>query len=122
MEIKFDILDYMGKINDGVLALISLTYKEEFYEGTFFYTKNMLAITVDERLEEDLKTTIEEWPEYNDLMKSIIDKVVPYDEIYSRLDEVDFTPYLPKDENSDNSDFKYVSELDPSEVISATQS
>lgn len=121
MVMNVDILDYMGKIGEGVLTLISLGYEDEYYEGTFYYTKEMLALTVDKKLEEKLESIIEEWEGYNDLMMLLIKKVVPIDEMISRLDEVDFTPYLPK-ENSDEQEIIYGEDIDDSDIISATQS
>ena len=29
---KFDIIEYLGKIEDGVLVIISLNYEDEYYE------------------------------------------------------------------------------------------
>jgi hypothetical protein len=117
MVMNVDILDYMGKIGEGVLTLISIGYEDEYYEGTFYYTKEMLALTVDEKLEEKLESVIEEWEGYNDLMLLLIKKVVPIDEIISRLDEVDFTPYLPK-EDSDEQEIIYGEDIDDSDIIS----
>lgn len=91
---KFDILDYMGKINDGCLVLISLVHEQEYYEGTFYYTKNMLALTVERRLEEKLGCIIEQWPGYRELMLDLIKKVVPLEEIITRIDDIDTEKYL----------------------------
>lgn len=93
-NIKINILDYLGKINDGVLTLISINHQGEYYEGTFFYNKkNMLALTVDIEMEEKLGCPIEEWSEYSKTMLDLIKKVVPIEEIITRLDEIDINKY-----------------------------
>jgi HEPN domain-containing protein len=84
----FDIIEYLGKFEDGVLALISLNYEDEYYDATFFYKENFVTLTIDEKLEEIIGE-IEEWSGYNNLVLELMKKVVPYDEIISRLDKVD---------------------------------
>ena len=86
----FDIIEYLGKFEDGVLALISLNYENEYYDATFFYKENFVTLTIDEKLEEIIGE-IEEWSGYNNLVLDIMKKVVPYDEIITRLDTVDVT-------------------------------
>jgi hypothetical protein len=86
----FDIIEYLGKFEDGVLALISLNYENEYYDATFFYKEDFVTLTIDEKLEEIIGE-IEEWSGYNNLVLDIMKKVVPYDEIITRLDPVDVT-------------------------------
>ena len=94
IKITADIVDYLGKYEDGVLVLLSIGYKEEYTEGTIYYSDKMLALTVDESIENDLGTPIELWSCYKDLLISILKRVVPYSEIINRLDDVDFTQYF----------------------------
>lgn len=120
-QMKVDILDYMGKINDGVLTLISLMYEEDYYEGTFYYDKNnLIALTVERRLEEKIGCIIEEWPGYRELVLSIIKKIVPVEEIINRLDDIDLNKY------DQATDINYIdsdeSDSDDPEFTSATQS
>jgi hypothetical protein len=96
-----DIIDYLGKYENGVLVLLSIGYKGEFTEGTIYYSNEMLSLTVDESIEEDLGMKIEFWDGYRDLLISILKKVVPYNEIINRLDEVDFTIYVEDDESTE---------------------
>ncbi len=96
-----DILDYLGKYENGVLVLLSIGYKGEFTEGTIYYSNEMLSLTVDESIEQDLGMKIEFWDGYRDLLISILKKVVPYNEIINRLDEVDFTIYVEDDESTE---------------------
>ena len=96
-----DIIDYLGKYENGVLVLLSIGYKGEFTEGTIYYSNEMLSLTVDESIEQELGMKIELWDGYRDLLISILKKVVPYNEIINRLDEVDFTIYVEDDESTE---------------------
>lgn len=104
---KIDILDYIGKINDGALVLISIIYEGEYYEGTFYYNKNnIVALTVEKKLEDLIGCTIEEFKDYNEIMISLIKRVVPIDEIINRLDKIDIEQYtkVSKEVNFINSE------------------
>lgn len=93
MEIKADILDYLGKVDDGIIVLLSLSCDGDYYEGTFYYKENLIALTPDEKLEEKLESPIEDWEGYNDLVIEIIKKLVPYEEMITRIDDLDLTQY-----------------------------
>ena len=97
---KFDIIEYLGKLEDGVIVIISLNYEDEYYDSTFYYKNQFVTLTVDEKLEEVLGKTIEEWPGYNKLVLEIIEKTIPYDEIVTRLDEIDLLDYF-EEENTE---------------------
>lgn len=85
----FDIIEYLGKYEEGVMVLISLNHNDLYYDATFFYTNNFVTLTIDEDLE-DIIGIVEKWEGYNQLIIDLLDKLVPYDEIISRLDEIDF--------------------------------
>ena len=89
---KFDIIEYLGKIDDGVIVIISQNYNDEYYDSTLYYKENIVAITIDETLEE-LIGIIEEWEGYNNLVIDIMSKVVPYAEIINRLDVLDVSEF-----------------------------
>jgi hypothetical protein len=106
IKITADVVDYLGKYENGVLVLLSIGYKGEFTEGTIYYSNEALALTVDESIEKDLDMPIELWKGYRDLLISILKKVVPYNEIINRLDEVDFAQYFiePEIESKEGED------------------
>lgn len=98
-----DIVDYLGKHDNGVIVLISLGYNNTFYEATFFYTKEILALTPEDSLEEKIGCDIEDWEGYQELMIEIIKKVVPYEEIINIVGEFDPSKYdlhLDKGDNN----------------------
>jgi hypothetical protein len=98
-NITADIIDYLGKYENGVLVLLSINYNNNFTEGTLYYSDVMLALTVDESIEKEIGQ-IELWDGYRDFLVSILKKVVPYDEIINRLDEINFSEYLTPDTSS----------------------
>ena len=95
-EIKFDIIEYLGKFEDGVLVLISLNYEDNYYDTTFYYKDNFVTLTIDDDLEEILGQ-IELWSGYNNLVLDIMKKVIPADEILGRLDEIDFSGFFDEE-------------------------
>jgi len=97
MEIKVDIVDYMGKMDGGVLVLLSINCDGSFSEGTIFYTSDNLALTVSEEVEKKIGTKIELWSGYKDLIESVLKKLIPCEELLSRIDDVDFSKYLEYD-------------------------
>lgn len=97
MEIKIDIVDYMGKMEGGILVLLSVNCDGSFSEGTIFYTPNNLALTVSEEVENKIGCKIELWSGYRDLLANTLKKLIPCEELLSRMDEVDFSKYLEYD-------------------------
>lgn len=99
------IIDYLGKIDEGVLVLISIVYNQEYFEATFFYTQEHMVLTISEEMEQIIGHPIVEDTEYAELLKSILKRVIPYTEIYNRLDPVDFSKWsqlyeeLPENQN-----------------------
>jgi hypothetical protein len=98
MEIKADIIDYMGTYEGCIMVLISLMCEGEYSEATVLYHKDELMLTVQKSVEEKLGMVIEQWEGYRDLLESIFKKLVPADEMFSRLDPVDFDEFLSLDE------------------------
>jgi len=94
MKFKVSILEYLGRVDIGVLVLLSIIYNEKYYEATYFYTSDKLVFTVDERLKSDLGHDIKEDSEYTDLIRDIIRKVAPYDEVLPSLEYVDFSRWF----------------------------
>ena len=118
MEIKADIVDYMGKYENGVLVLLSINCDGSFSEGTVFYTEDDLVLTVDQSIEDKLGGSIEEWSGYKDLLESIFKKLIPCSEISTRIDDLDLDKYVDLPEEAEYVD----SEINPDDIILATQS
>lgn len=118
MEIKADIIDYMGKYEGNIMVLLSLICDGEYTEGTIVYNEKDILLTVQHSVEDKLGGPIEQWEGYKSLLESILSKLVPASELISRIDDVNFIDYLDIDD-----DIYYIDdEVDNSELIFATQS
>jgi hypothetical protein len=84
------IIEYLGKLESGILVLVGLISDEVYYESTFYYDSENIVLTIPDELEE-LVGNITEHPNYKDILSSILKKVVPYDEMFDRLDPIDFS-------------------------------
>lgn len=93
-EINFDIVEYIGKIDEGIFVLMTLSYQEQFYETIFYYKEAVVALTPDSELEKKLGCQIEDWSGYSRLMLRIIEKIVSYDEMINIVN--DFDPKIYK--------------------------
>jgi hypothetical protein len=112
INITADILDYLGKYENGVLVLLSINYNDEYKEGTLYYSDKILTLTVDDSIEKDLGKPIELWEGYRDLIISLLKRVVPYNDVINTLDELDISKYDQKDtkigEEVDETDIKEI--------------
>lgn len=89
MELTFDIIDYIGKKDDGIFVLINLNIDNvDFYEAIFYYKENLVALTPDEKFEELIGCEIEDFPGYNDLMVGILSRLLPYEEALNITNEI----------------------------------
>lgn len=88
MEITASILDYLGKYENGILVSVGLMYKEKFYNSIFYYTENQMIINVEEKMTQDMGYEIEQHKYYLQLLKSIIEKCEPFEEVIEQLDEI----------------------------------
>lgn len=93
---KFEpsILEYLGQVEGGILVLISITYKNKYYEATFFYNDKDIVLTVNDELEKDIEQSIKQHLYYPELLKDILKKIVPYPEMIKRIDPVDFSRWV----------------------------
>jgi hypothetical protein len=97
MSPEFSVLEYLGKIGDGVLVLVSAVHDSEYYEATYFYKSDGDVLTLSEELESALTQTADA-PSMDDMLDAVRKKVVPYGQIVGRLDHVDFGRWLATEE------------------------
>lgn len=88
MKFAISILKYLGKLDKGILVLLSVVYKEKYYEATFYYTDADIFLTISEELTEELGHEINQDPEYIDILKDILHKITPYKEIITQLEDI----------------------------------
>ena len=62
MELTFDIIEYIGRMDGGVFVLLNLNVDNtDFYDAVFYYKENTVALTVDEKFEELIGSQIEDF-------------------------------------------------------------
>lgn len=91
---NISVKSYLGKIDKGVLVLLSIKYNNntDIYEGTYWYTEDIDIITFNN----DLKEIVGDFERLNDTnKKSIIsflrNNTSEYIDIIGNLSEVDLT-------------------------------
>jgi hypothetical protein len=92
-NIKIDIIDYLGKYEGGVLALITIGLNEKYHEAVFYYTDSITLLTPDIALENELGCVIEKWEEYDKVIYYLIQNVVPCSEIMNMIDDFEPSKY-----------------------------
>ena len=88
---KISILEYLGTIENGILVLLAIVMNDKYYESTFYYTDSDMLLTASKELETDLGHKITEDKDYINILKDILKKVVPFNEMINRVDKVDFS-------------------------------
>jgi len=94
-KVDVSIVKYLGKVQNGIVALISITLKELelTFDSTFFYTDKDMILTIPENIEKKIGD-IKELPEYADILKLCLKRVVPHSQLYDNIDPLDVKPYL----------------------------
>jgi len=85
--VSVSVIDYIGKIKDGVAILLSLNIDDNIYELIFWFNKTLnYTLTVDEKLLKDLHLeNIYEYPYIEGLIKMIFEKLPPVKELFSKF-------------------------------------
>lgn len=93
--VKTSIIEYLGKVENGILTLVSLVINNKYYECTFFYNEKDIILTIPDELESEIGD-IKLRPEYPSILKDILTRIVPYSEMIERIDDVDFSRWIKK--------------------------
>ena len=119
MEIKADVIDYLGKMDDGVVVSIGVLLDEIYYNGILFYSNNNILLSMNDEFEEKINSPVELWENYKLLLELIFSKLENPTTILNSLKEFDINKYLTKKQDKVNF---ITEEIDPNEIIIATQS
>jgi hypothetical protein len=92
-KFEFSVLEYLGKVDDGVLVLLSVIHENKYYESTFFYDNTNILLTIPEDLEK-IVGDIKLHPDYMNCLTDILKRVIPYNEIFDRIDPVNFSRWV----------------------------
>ena len=66
---EVSVIDYLGKVENGILVLLYILYNNIHYEATFYYTDKDILLTVSDDLEIILGHKITENSNYINLLK-----------------------------------------------------
>lgn len=119
MEIKADVIDYLGKMDGGIVVSVGVLLDEIYYNGILFYSNDNILLSMSDEFEEKINSPVEVWESYKYLLELIFSKLENPSTIINSLGEFDINKYLIKKENKVNF---ITEEIDPNEIIIATQS
>jgi hypothetical protein len=119
MEIKADVIDYLGKMDDGVVVSVGVLFEEIYYNGILFYSNNNIVLSMSDSFEKKIELPIELWENYKLLLEIIFSKLENPTTIINSLKEFEIGKYLTKKEDKVN---LITEEIDPNEIIIASQS
>lgn len=91
MEVSISIVDYIGKIKDGVATLLSININDTIYQMIFWFNSECkYVLTVDDSLLKllDIKS-IYEYEHIDDLLKKIFLTLPPVKELFEKF-EIDY--------------------------------
>lgn len=94
-EFDVTVLNYLGEVNGGIITLITISFpKEELvFDATFYYTDTQMILTIPENVEE-LIGDIKKLPQYPEILKACLRKVVPHHKLIDSIDPLDVRPFL----------------------------
>ena len=118
MNINVDILNYTGKLDDGIVVSIGVLLDDICYSGILFYSESDILISMNDEFEIKIGSPVESWDNYKTLLEIIFSKLENPSNIIDKLSVVDFNKYLSKKVERVNT----TTEINPNEIIIATQS
>jgi len=85
--LSVSVIDYIGKIKDGLAILLSINVDDKIYEIIFWFDKNSnYTLTVDEKLLKDLNLeSIYEYPYTDKLIKIIFKNLPPVKDLFKKF-------------------------------------
>jgi hypothetical protein len=88
MEVSISIVDYIGKVKNGVAVLLSLNIDDKIYQMIFWFnSKSKYVLTTDEKLTELLNiTTIYEYEHLEDLLMKIFTVLPPVKDLFEKFE------------------------------------
>lgn len=86
--VSISVIDYIGKIKDGVAILLSLNVDDKIYELIFWFNRTLnYTLTVDEKLLKDLNLeSIYDYPHSDKLIKMIFDALPPVNDLFLKFE------------------------------------
>ena len=92
-KVDVSVIKYLGKVRNGILTLINITLDSKVFDATFFYTDKDMILTITETVEKEIGP-IKDLPEYEEILRNCLRRVVPYTQMFDNIDPLDVKPYL----------------------------
>jgi hypothetical protein len=85
--LSISVIDYIGKIKDGIAILLSLNVDDKLYELVFWFNKTSnYTLTVDQKLLDDLSLeSIYDYQYTDQLIKIIFDSLPPVEKLFEKF-------------------------------------
>ena len=85
--VSISIVDYVGKVKDGVAILLSLNIDDSIYQMIFWFNReNKYVLNVDDKLLEVLGIEkIYDYENIDEILKKIFEILPPISEIFSKF-------------------------------------
>jgi hypothetical protein len=116
MNWNISIKDYMGRVGDGILTLVTLVIDSTAYDITYWYNNEKCVVTITDALKDKLNVSdIEEHSHYEGLLVQLKKLTVPHAQMINSIDDLDLSKYVPQD-------LIFGEHIDESEITVGTQS
>lgn len=88
MEVSISIIDYIGKVRDGVATVMSMNINDTIYQMIFWFNKDCkYVLSVEEELLKLLNiNTIYEYEHLEELLKKIFMVLPPVKELFGQFE------------------------------------
>lgn len=85
---SISVIDYIGKIKDGVAIILSINIDDAIYQMIFWFNKHSkYVLTVDENMLKLLNVkTIYEYENLEDLLKKIFQTLPPVKDLFEKFE------------------------------------
>ena|ERR1035437_7268897 len=92
MNWNISVKNYMGRISDGIFALITFNIDGTIFEATYWYNLEKQVVTISDDMKVELKINdIEEHKFYPQLLEKLKKISVPHADIINSIDEFDLS-------------------------------
>jgi hypothetical protein len=78
MNLNVDIIDYKGKLDDGIVVSIGVLLDDIYYNGILFYSESDILISMNDSFETKIGMPVESWDNYKTLLDDYITYTIPY--------------------------------------------
>jgi hypothetical protein len=90
---QITIIDYIGKIENGIVVTLGITEESEYYDAILVYGEKHFTITFPEERDMGFGSDLTTCPIYADILNQLSKQLIPYDELVDSIDEVNWSDF-----------------------------